>query len=239
MRNWLFTFFVILNISMCFSQEKVIRVGAKHFNEGYILSEMIAILLEDGGFKVDRKFNLGGTAVTFEALRNSAIDVYPEYTGTISTEILKQSNASLSVDVISKLLQSKFGLSISGPYGFNNTYALVLSAAKAKSIGIKAISELRKYGNLKLGLSHEFLKREDGWENLKDRYELPHQPIGLEHGLAYQAINESKIDITDAYSTDAEILRYNLVTLQDDLNFFPEYKAVSFSRSELPEEAKN
>ncbi|MBC7912615.1 MAG: ABC transporter permease subunit, partial [Pyrinomonadaceae bacterium] len=219
------------------SQERPIRVGAKHFNEGYILSEMIALILEDAGFKVDRKFNLGGTAVSFEALRNNAIDVYPEYTGTISAEILKQ-DRNLSADEINKILKAKYKLEISEAYGFSNTYALVIKDAIVKSGDIQNISDLQHHPDIVLGLSYEFLKRKDGWENLSKFYNLPHKPVGLEHGLAYQAIIENKIDGTDAYATDGEIKKYNLIALKDDRNFFPSYQAVSFYQTSFPVRAK-
>jgi osmoprotectant transport system permease protein len=218
-------------------QDKKIRVGAKHFNEGYILSEMIALILEDGGFAVERKFNLGGTAVSFEALRTRAIDVYPEYTGTIATEILKQ-DRSLTFQQAQAMLKDKFQLEISAPYGFNNTYALVVSKAVAEKYKISTISDLRQHAELHAGLSYEFLEREDGWRNLAAFYDLHQQPAGLEHGLAYQALQESKIDITDAYSTDGEIKHYDLFLLEDDRKFFPEYQAVSFYTASLPERAK-
>lgn len=217
--------------------KKVITVGAKHFNEGYILSEMIAVLLEDAGFAVERKFNLGGTAVSFEALRNGAVDIYPEYTGTITSEILK-SRGELALDEINALVKARFNLEISKPYGFNNTYALVMTTRKADSLNINKISDLRNHSGLKFGLSYEFMKRQDGWDALAAFYNLPHDPVGLEHGLAYQAILENRIDITDAYSTDGEIDRYKLLLLADDAEFFPEYHAVSFYSTALPESAK-
>jgi osmoprotectant transport system permease protein len=217
--------------------QKPIQVGAKHFNEGYILSEMIALILEDGGFTVERKFNLGGTVVSFEALRTGAIDVYPEYTGTIAAEILKQSRSIQNADLVS-LLKEKWQLEISEPYGFNNTYALVVPQELADNASIKTISDLAQHPNLRVAMSFEFLKREDGWDNLAKHYTLGQQPAGLEHGLAYQAIHEKKIDVTDAYSTDGEIKRYELVVLKDDKKFFPEYQAVSFYTASLPAKAK-
>lgn len=217
--------------------KQVIRVGAKHFNEGYILSEMIAILLEDAGFTVERKFNLGGTAVAFEALRNDAIDIYPEYTGTIAAEILKI-HKNLTPEEINKLVRTKFNLEISSPYGFNNTYALVMVTGSARNLKIDKISDLQNHPELVVGLSYEFLKRQDGWEALSSLYDLPHEAIGLEHGLAYQAMLDNRIDITDAYSTDGEIKRYDLTLLKDDQEFFPDYHAVSFYRASLSEEAK-
>ena len=232
--------YIIILIAGCITTaaaQKPIRVGAKHFNEGNILSEMIALILEDGGFVVERKFNLGGTVVSFEALRTGAIDIYPEYTGTIAAEILKQ-DGNVGIARLSELLQDKWQLQISEPYGFNNTYALVLSKELADKTGVKCITDLAQHAELRIGMSFEFLKRADGWDNLAKHYILKQQPIGLEHGLAYQAIQEKRIDITDAYSTDGEIKRYSLVVLKDDKAFFPEYQAVSFYSATLPEKAK-
>ncbi|SKC84086.1 glycine betaine ABC transporter substrate-binding protein [Ohtaekwangia koreensis] len=230
--------FVHFVVGMAQSQDTtVIRVGAKHFNEGYILSEMIALILEDGGFTVERKFNLGGTAVSFEALRTGAIDIYPEYTGTIAAEIL-QADRTLDMQQAADILRTKFQLCISRPYGFNNTYALVLPVASADKLHVKTISDLKQHPELKIGLSFELLKRADGWINLAQHYSLSQKPTGLEHGLAYQAILENKIDITDAYSTDGEIKRYSLFVLEDDKKFFPDYQAVSFYTLSLPERAR-
>lgn len=228
----------ILAFFISSAQETTIRVGAKHFNEGYILSEMLALILEDAGYKVERRFNLGGTAVSFEALRNGAIDVYPEYTGTISREILKGS-VNLSIDTLNDLLMSQFGLQISPSYGFENKYALLMDSAKAASLAIQTISDLRNHPSLQAGLSYEFIKREDGWENLKRRYSLSIQPLALEHGLAYEALRSGKIELTDAYSTDGEIRKYNLLLLRDDLDFFPDYQAVSFYSTTLPAKARS
>ncbi len=217
--------------------QKTIRVGAKHFNEGYILSEMVSLLLEDKGFTVDRKFSLGGTSVCFEALRNGAIDVYPEYTGTISSEILKQ-NSTLKIQEIKQLLLTKYNLEISEPFGFNNTYAILIKSEIAQKYQLKDMSDLKKVPNLKGGLSYEFLKREDGWAKLSAFYKLKQNPVGLEHGLAYKAILNNEIDFTDAYSTDGEIIQFKLKLLDDDLKFFPSYQAVGFYSQKLPQEAK-
>jgi osmoprotectant transport system permease protein len=236
-----FTFFLSLAFScpllLQAQSKQLIRVGAKHFNEGYILSEMIAILLEDAGFEVERKFHLGGTAVTFEALRNNAIDIYPEYSGTINYEILKVKN-KLTTAQIGALVKAKFGLEISDSYGFNNTYALVMISDRAKNMQVEKISDLKKHARLTVGLSYEFIKRRDGWEALASFYKLPHTAVGLEHGLAYQAMLQNQIDITDAYSTDGEVKKYDLKLLKDDKHFFPDYHPVSFYTTSLPEEAK-
>lgn len=229
------TLLLLLISSACAAQK--IHVGAKHFNEGYILSEVIAQLLEANGYEVERHYNLGGTMVCFAALEKGEIDIYPEYTGTIASEILKL-KGPVPMTTIREQMRTRFGLSLSDPYGFNNTYALVITKQLAEARSISSISDLVKNNNLNIGLSYEFLKREDGWGNLSKVYGLLQQPTGLEHGLAYQALEQKRIDVTDAYSTDGEITRYNLVLLTDDLNFFPEYEAVSLYSDRLPEKAR-
>jgi osmoprotectant transport system permease protein len=218
------------------AQQKII-VGSKHFNEGYILSEIVAQVLENEGFAVERKFNLGGTAVSFEALRTGAINIYPEYSGTIASEILK-SDRKISLDEIGKAVQQQYQLEISQPYGFNNTYAIVMNGSIAGRMNIATISDLAGHPELKGGLSYEFLKREDGWQHLTAFYNLRQTAAGMEHGLSYNALTSGNIDFTDAYSTDGEIQKYGLVVLKDDRHFFPEYSAVNFYQRSLPEKAK-
>ena len=228
----LILFFLIQN-----TNAQTIRVGAKHFNEGYILSEILSRLLESEGYTVERKFNLGGTLVCYEALVNNEIEVYPEYTGTISEAILKQKDI-VSYDELQRKL-NELNLDVSHEYGFNNTYAFAVGRKLADSLDLKTISDLRKYPGLKLGLSYEFLNREDGWKNLSKSYGLLQIPAGLEHGLAYKALEENQIDLTDVYSTDGEIPKYDLKILEDDKAFFPKYYAVSFYRINLDEKVKN
>ena len=233
-----FVFSILGGCLVALAQSKgTITVGAKHFNEGYILGEIIAFVLEDAGFDVDRRFNLGGTAVTFEGLRKGAIDVYPEYTGTISAEILKIPGAPPLSQIRNRTRQD-FQLEISDPYGFSNTYALLIKKDQAQAAGISTLSDLQNHPTLRFGISHEFLERQDGWGVLSAFYQLPQRPIALEHGLAYQAILDDRIDVMDAYSTDGEISRYDLLLLEDDRRFFPDYQAVSFYRTELPQPAK-
>lgn len=230
---------ILLIILICSSATaQTVRVGAKHFNEGYILGEMISEMLEDGGFKVERNFNLGGTLVCFDALRNHEIDIYPEYTGTLTEAILKL-ETKLTPEELDKKLKEEYNLEISKPYGFNNTYAFVIKKSTAEKYVLKKISDLVNHPELKIALSYEFLKRKDGWGNLSQVYGLKNRPVGIEHGLAYQALDEGKIELTDAYSTDGEIVKYGLVTLEDDKNFFPKYFAVSFFSSSLDDKAKN
>lgn len=227
---------LLTGITSSLFAQSTIKVGAKHFNEGYILGEMIALLLEDGGFTVERKFGLGGTAVSFEALKSKDIDVYPEYSGTISAEILKMPKASL--DSINRVLTEKYRLNISKPYGFNNTYVIVVNPALAKQFSLRTIQDLAAQPQLKAGLSYEFLKREDGWGNLTKTYSLKQNATGMEHGLSYQALLNHEIDFTDAASTDGELAKYGFVILEDNLAFFPKYEALSLYQENLPTKAK-
>lgn len=236
MKQFIFaSLFFIASYASLFAQT-TLKIGAKHFNEGYILGEMIALLLEDGGFTVERKFNLGGTAVSFEALKSKDIDIYPEYSGTISAEILKMPKASL--DEINRVLTEKYRLNISKPYGFNNTYVILTTAELAKKLSLRTIQDLAAQPQLKGGVSYEFLKREDGWKNLAKTYSLKQNPVGMDHGIAYEALFNKEIQFSDAASTDGELSKYDCVILEDNLAFFPKYEALSFYQENLPTKAK-
>jgi osmoprotectant transport system permease protein len=228
-------FLFLISSNTLFSE--TISVGAKNFNEGYLLSEILAQLFESNGYKVDRSYNLGGTLICFEALKNREIDVYPEYTGTISEQILK-SDSNLTLIDLRTRMRGLFGLEISEPFGFNNTYALAVTERTANLYELKRISDLQNHPEFRLAFSYEFLKRKDGWQNLASVYQLPHSPVGIEHGLSYQALAQQNVDLIDIYSTDGEVPRYDLRLLEDNLGFFPHYMAVALYSSDLPFEAK-
>ena len=121
---------------------------------------------------------------------------------------------------------------MTAPLGFNNTYALVMRRSEAQRLGIRTISDLQRYPELKFGLTHEFLERQDGWRPLRQRYGLPQQNIiGIDHALGYSALANGSIAVKDAYSTDAKIEQNDLLVLEDDLHFFPKYEAVFLFRS--------
>ena len=214
-----------------------ITVGSKNFNEGYLLAEIISQSLELEGFSVDRKFGLGGTLVCYEALVNGAIDVYVEYTGTLAEAILKLDGSKPDLDQLNTMV-SGLDLQVLPALGFNNTYALAMRRKTAEEKGISRISDLPAHPELALAFSLEFLNRNDGWPGLARAYNLPGKPTGIEHGLAYQAVAEGSVDVIDAYSTDGELSRYALTMLDDDRGFFPQYHAIPFARSDLPDRAR-
>ena len=213
-----------------------IVVASKNFNESYILGEAVAQLLESDGFEVERRMGLGGTLICYEALVAGEIDVYVEYTGTLSQAILK-SDRQLAFDDLNGEI-APLGLELLPPIGFNNTYALAMPRALAERLGMETITDLAGRDDLRISFSHEFLEREDGWPGLARLYGLDQVPSGIEHGLAYQALADGAIDVTDAYSTDGELVRYDLKVLADDRHFFPSYLAAPLVRADLPTGAK-
>lgn len=196
----------------------------------------MAQLLEDRGFAVERRFSLGGTKIVFTALAKGSIDLYPEYSGTIEQEILRQPGCSHAR--MRDLLHDRYKLDLLDFFGFSNSYALAISRAKAEKLGLRRISGLAKHPDLRLGFSNEFLNRPDGWVGLAQAYGLSLRPVGLEHALAYQAIRDDKLDITDAYSTDGNLKKFDYILLEDDRRLFPQYLAAPLVRSELPDSAK-
>src|SRR2546430_9006176 len=205
-------------------------IGSKKFTESYVIGEIAKRALTDAGLPVEHRQGMGGTIILWQALRGGQIDAYPEYTGTIVREILK-SDRPLSLNEIRDSL-AKSGVGITEPLGFNNTYALVMRRSEAQRLGVRTISDLQKYPELKIGLTHEFLDRQDGWQPLRQRYTLPQQNIiGIDHALGYSALANGSIAVKDAYSTDAKIEQNDLFVLEDDLHFFPKYEAVFLFRS--------
>jgi osmoprotectant transport system permease protein len=211
------------------AQAERLVVGSKRFTESYVLGEIAKIALQNAGFTVEHKQGMGGTIILWQALIGNEIALYPEYTGTIGEEILK-TKQPLSTDEMRALLRGK-GVGMSGELGFDNTYALVMQRDRAGKLGIHKISDLREHPDLNIGVTHEFLDRQDGWAPLVARYGLQMRNVrGIDHALGYAALANGSIDLKDAYSTDAKIAENDLVVLDDDLHFFPQYKAVFLYR---------
>ena len=218
-----------------FAGEPIV-VASKNFTESYLLGEIIAQRLEQAGMEVDRRFGLGGTLICFEALLAGEIDVYVEYSGTLEQTILKLGQRTSILGLNERLLSR--GLSLLSPLGFNNTYAIAVRKEVAEEFSLERISQLTDYRDLRVVVSHEFLEREDGWPGMRRVYGFDWIPEGIEHGLAYQAMADGSIDITDAYSTDGELQRYDLTVLADDKVFFPTYLAIPLIRDDLSPRAQ-
>ena len=213
---------------------QTLRIGSKQFPESQLLAEIMAQLTEaKTPYKVERKLGMGGTLICFQALKSGDIDLYPEYSGTGLEAILRDSTRFVNEDSLFQYLRSKFdnnyGLTWLKPFGFNNTYAL----AVRDTLPAQTISDLNEIPHLTIGFSHEFLNRNDGWPGLQRTYALhPSEVLGISHGLAYKALANGKIDVTDAYSTDGKLMAFHLKLLSDDRHYFPAYFAAPLIRQE-------
>jgi len=212
-----------------------IVVGSKIFTEGYILGELAAQTLEASRPPVPlvRKLGMGSTGILFESLNSGAIDVYPDYTGTLAEAVLKNPQLKSVPEIRAALL--KMGIVISAPLGFDNTYALAVRNDFAQAEALGTISDLaRLHATLRAGFSYEFMDRQDGYPGLAERYRLgldPGHVSRMEHSLTYQAIDQRAVDVIDVYSTDAKIRKFRLRLLEDNLGYFPTYQAVWVARA--------
>ncbi|MTW01080.1 ABC transporter permease subunit [Duganella ginsengisoli] len=204
--------------------DDTLRIGSKRFTESYILGELLAQAAAPH-VRTEHKQGLGNTAIVLAALKAGEIDVYPEYTGTIALEILKHPQVPELAQMRREL--AALGLGIDVPLGFNNTYAL---AVRGGTAGARTVGDLARQGGYRFGLSHEFIGRADGWPGLARRYGLTQPPRGLDHGIAYEALQQRQVDVIDIYSTDAKIRQYGLHVLEDDRGYFPRYDAVLLYR---------
>jgi len=213
-----------------------VTVGSKKFTESVILGEITTQLLTANGVPAGHREQLGGTRVLWSALRKGDIDIYPEYTGTLRNEIF--AGRKLPTLAALRTALAGRGVKMTAPLGFNNTYALGMKRGLAARLGIRTISDLKAHPELVFGFSNEFMDRADGWPGLKRFYGLPQTDVrGLDHDLAYRGLEAGTIQVTDLYSTDAEIAYYHLRTLKDDQGYFPDYQAVLLYRSDLPAKA--
>ncbi|GAA4325639.1 glycine betaine ABC transporter substrate-binding protein [Pigmentiphaga soli] len=211
---------------------RTLTIGSKRFTESYILAQVFAQAAAPalrGPPAV--KAGLGNTAVVYQALQAGAIDLYPEYAGTIAREILKTEDTD--PDALRAGL-APLGLGAAIPLGFSNGYALAMRDADARRAGIATLSDLAAHRELRFGLSNEFIGRADGWPGLARRYRLPQTPAGLDHGLAYQALAQGRVDVIDIYSTDPKIRELGLRVLRDDQGYFPRYDALVLYRLDVP-----
>ena len=242
------TYFIILHLFVCnilianifplsvHSSTAEIKIGSKKFTESVILGEIVTHLIKSTGEQPVYLRELGGTRVLWIALKKGEIDIYPEYTGTISEEILAGEGVHSEEEIRQAL--TRHGIKMTKALGFNNTYAIGMKKEVAEELKIQKISDLRHYHNLKFGFGNEFMDRGDGWPALRKIYNLPQKNVrGLDHDLAYRGLEKGNIQAIDIYSTDAKIKYYGLRLLVDDLNHFPVYNAVILYRSDLEEHA--
>ena len=233
--RWIFSIGALL-VPML-AQASPVRIGSKVFTESVILGELAKAIAGQAGVNAVHQRELGGTSILWKALQQGDIDVYSEYTGTITHELLKNVAPDADIPTLRERLKP-LGIGITDSLGFNNTYAIGMLTDKAAQLHISKLSDLAAHPDLRFGFSNEFIDRTDGWPGIRQRYGLPQTQVrGLDHALAYRAVASNAVDAIDLYSTDAEIPYYHLRTLDDDRHYFPRYEAVYLYRLALVKSA--
>ena len=212
-------------------------VGSKNFTEQIVLGELVAQVLEREGLTVDRRFNLGGTAIAHEALVSGGIDTYVEYSGTALTAIFNL-GASTDAAAVYQQIRDRYaalGITTLPRLGFDNTFAILVRADDAQRLGLRTIGDLNKFSGARAGFGYEFLERPDGFTGLSAAYglRLSGQPRTMDLNLIYRAVAAGEIDVTAGDATSGQIASQNLVVLEDDRRYFPVYEAVPLVRADV------
>lgn len=222
------------------SKERPITVGSKNFTEQVILGEIVAQHLEHRlGRHVDRKLDLGGTMLAHQALVHGEIDVYPEYTGTALTTILKLPPAhdpATASALVKAQYQAQFGVEWMEPLGFDNTFAMVIRGDDARKSKVTSLSEAAQYSpGWNLGVGYEFQQRPDGLSGLLKTYNLHvnGSPKTMDLGLLYKALEQRQVSMVAGNATDGQLSVLDVVVLQDDRHYFPPYECALAVRSEI------
>jgi osmoprotectant transport system substrate-binding protein len=227
-------------VSGAVASAQTIKIGSKNFTEQFIVAELYAAALEHGGFKVDRKINLGGTLVAHEALRTGAIDLYPEYTGTGLNAVMKAQVTETDPEKVRAMVKAfyekEFNLTWLKASGINNGYAIVVRPETAKQYNLKTLTDLGKASSkLKLGAGTEFVDRRDGIAGLKEVYgaEFAEFRQFAALRLRYDALTQKQVDVANGFSTDWQIAAEKFVALDDDKSLFPPYYLAPVVRPEI------
>ena len=231
---------MLLLAAGCTSRGRDIVVGSKNFTEQLILGDLVRQLLERScQARIDGRFYLAGTYICQQAILAGRIDLYPEYTGTALAAVLKETakgDSSQVYEAVKSQYRSRFGLDVTPPLGFDNSFAMVMRGDDARRLGLTKLSQLEAVApQLKLGVGYEFLERQDGYAGLVKTYDLRfgEAPRVMDLGLLYRALEKRSVDIVAGSNTDGLIAALGLVVLEDDRHYFPPYDAVLIVRPEL------
>jgi osmoprotectant transport system substrate-binding protein len=236
---FLLCFFGLLFAAGCGKRGgETIVIGSKNFTEQIVLGELFAQQIEaHSALPVERRLNLGGTFICHDALVSGKIDLYPEYTGTALTAVLKdppQSDPSEVFRRVQEEYRARFNVEVMPPLGFNNTFAMVVRGEDAEKLHLRAISDIAPYApQWRAGFGYEFMERPDGYRGWLAAYGLHFSgaPRILDLGLLYRALADKQVDLVAGNSTDGVIASLHMVALEDDRHYFPPYEAVPLVRS--------
>jgi osmoprotectant transport system substrate-binding protein len=219
--------------------DTTIVVASKDFTEQFIIGEMYAMILENAGYQVERKINLGGTPVVQEALINGEVDVYPEYTGTGLLTVLKlpvDTDAAAVYEAVKAGYEEQFQLTWLDPAPMNNTQALAMTEARATELGIVTLTDMvAQADQLIMAGPPEFAEREDGYPGVQRVYGdfAFKEMLAIDPGLRYTALANGEADVVVAFGTDGEIAANNLVLLEDDKGLWPPYQIAPVIRQSV------
>jgi len=231
---------LLLPITSCQRPANRIVVGSKNFTEQLILGEMFAQVIEARThLPVERRFYLAGTFICQQAILSGRIDLYPEYTGTALTAVLKQQPSSDKQEVYRRVrdaYETKFSLKLGPPLGFDDTFAMVIRGDDARRLQLKTLSQAATFTpHWRAGFGYEFMERPDGYKGLVASYGLrfAEPPRIMDLGLITRALKEHQVDMIAGNNTDGLIPALDLFVLQDDHHYFPPYEAVAVMREEM------
>jgi len=230
----------VLPISGCEKRANRVVVGSKNFTEQLILGEMFAQMIEARThLLVERRFYLAGTFICQQAIVAGRIDIYPEYTGTALTAVLKQQPGGDKKEVYRRVKQSyesRFGLTVGPPLGFDDTFAMVIRGDDARRLHLETLSQAAAFApQWRAGFGYEFMERPDGYKGLVASYGLhfAEPPRVMDLGLITRALKEHQVDIIAGNNTDGLIPALDLFALRDDHHYFPPYEAVAVMRGDM------
>jgi osmoprotectant transport system substrate-binding protein len=216
-----------------------IVVGSKNFTESFILGEIFAQQIEaHTQLKVDRRFYLAGTYICQQAILAGRVDLYPEYTGTALTAILKQPASSDKEDVYQRVkseYERRFNLTLGPALGFNDTFAMEIRGEEARRLKLQTLSQASAFApQWRAGFGYEFMERPDGYRGLVAKYGLrfAEPPRVMDLGLLARSLQDRQIDLAAGNTTDGLIPALDLFVLEDDKHYFPPYEAVPVVRKQ-------
>src|SRR5438309_4751533 len=228
-----------LTLAACAPRENRIVVGSKNFTEQLILGEIISQQIENKThLPVERRFYLAGSYICHQAILGGRIDIYPEYTGTALTAILKQNPERNREQVFNRVKNeyaTRFDLAVGPPLGFNDTFAIEIRGEDARRLGLKTISQAARYTpQWRAGFGYEFMERPDGYQGLVATYGLRFaaSPRIMDLGLLTRALKDKQVDLIAGNATDGLIPALDLFVLEDDRHYYPPYEAVPIIRKE-------
>lgn len=230
---------LLVSLISCSRRVDRIVIGSKNFTESLVLGEMFAQIIEARThLPVERRFYLAGTFICHQAIVAGRIDIYPEYTGTALTAVLKEQPGHDKQEVherVKRGYESRFGLTIGPPLGFDDTFAIVIRAEDARRLNLRTLSQAAAYTpQWRAGFGYEFMERPDGYKGLVATYGLhfAEAPRIMDLGLITRALKDHQVDLIAGNNTDGLIPALDLVVLEDDRHYFPPYEGVAVVRQE-------